>query len=93
MLLAEGKWKVWVTTNEMPAAGTHAQVTLTAYGSKGNSGPIPLGYADGETFQAGNIDEFEVCCAYQLKAFWNTCINKSEEYLKSVDVRVSTTCG
>ena len=55
-----GRWQVWVTTNELPAAGTEAQVTLTVYGHKGNSGPIPLGYIDGQTFQAGNIDEFEV---------------------------------
>ena len=60
--LAGGKWKVWVTTNELPSAGTQAQVSITVYGYKGNSGPIPLGYAKGETFQAGNIDEYEVGC-------------------------------
>ena len=60
MNIVEGKWKVWVTTNDHPSASSHAQVTLTVYGHKGNSGPIPLGYADGETFQSGNIDEFEV---------------------------------
>lgn len=51
---------MWVTTNELPSAGTEAQVNITVYGHKGNSGPIPLGSAKGETFQTGNIDEFEV---------------------------------
>ena len=60
VVFAGGRWQVFVTTNELPAAGTDAQVTLTVYGHRGNSGPIPLGYSDGQTFQAGNIDEFEV---------------------------------
>ena len=58
---------MWVTTNELPAAGTKAQVSITVYGHKGNSGPIPLGNADGETFEAGNIDEFEVSIVRSLK--------------------------
>jgi len=57
----EGKWKVWVTTNELPSAGTQAQVTLTVYGHRGCTKPIPLGSSDGQTFQAGNVDEFTVC--------------------------------
>ena len=61
-----GKWKVWVTTNELPSSGTVSQVSVTVYGHKGNSGPIPLGNADGETFAAGNIDEFEVRMEYQI---------------------------
>jgi len=59
-LFAEGKWKVWVTTNELPSAGTQAQVTLTVYGHRGCTKAIPLGSPDGETFQAGNVDEFTV---------------------------------
>ena len=55
-----GRWQVWVTTNDHPTGGTQAQVNLTVYGHRGNSGPIPLGFTDGQTFQAGNIDEFEV---------------------------------
>ena len=51
---------MWITTNELPSAATDAQVTLTVYSTKGNSGPIPLGTGDGQTFQSGNIDEFEV---------------------------------
>ena len=49
-----------MTTNELPSAGTRAEVSITVYGHKGNSGPIPLGYTDGQTFQAGQVDEFEV---------------------------------
>ncbi|CAH1776005.1 unnamed protein product [Owenia fusiformis] len=54
-----GKWKVWVTTNELPASGTGSNVTLTVYGKKGNSGPLPLGGADLGSFAAGNVDHFE----------------------------------
>jgi len=61
LLCAEGKWKVWVTTNELPSAGTQAQVTLTVYGHRGCSKPIALGSPDGQVFQAGNVDEFTVC--------------------------------
>ena len=49
-----------MSTGNLPSAGTNANVSLTVYGHKGNSGPIPLGYGDGSTFQSGNIDEFEV---------------------------------
>ena len=62
-LNAEGKWKVWVTTNDLPSAGTQAQVTLAVYGHRGCTKPIPLGSADGQTFQAGNVDEFQVCAS------------------------------
>lgn len=55
-----GIWKVWVTTNELPTAGTQAQVTITVYGHKGNSGLITLGHPDGQNFTAGQIDEFDV---------------------------------
>jgi hypothetical protein len=51
---------VSVGTNELPSAGTQAEVTITVYGHKGNSGPVPLGYTDGQTFQSGQVDEFEV---------------------------------
>jgi hypothetical protein len=30
------------------------------YGHKGNSGPISLGTGDGENFQSGTADEFDV---------------------------------
>ena len=59
-IILEGKWKVWVTTNELPSAGTRAQVSITVYGHKGNSGLLTLESTNGEHFQAGSIDEFEV---------------------------------
>ena len=60
LFLPEGRWKVTVRTNTLPSAGTQAQVTITVYGHKGNSGAITLGQGDGHTFQPGNIDEFDV---------------------------------
>jgi len=51
---------VLVTTNQLPSAGTQAQVSIVIYGSKGCSRQIPLGNSDGTRFQAGNIDEFMV---------------------------------
>ena len=59
-LITEGRWRVTSVTNKNRHAGTQAQVTLTVYGHKGNSGPISLGNGDGENFQSGSIDEFDV---------------------------------
>ncbi|XP_060083246.1 lipoxygenase homology domain-containing protein 1-like [Ylistrum balloti] len=56
----QGKWKVLVQTNKHPSTGTPAQVTLTVYGHKGNSGPIALGNGDGTQFKSGNMDTFDV---------------------------------
>ena len=56
---SEGNWKVWVVTNGHTSASTQAQVTITVYGHKGNSGPISLGSGDGTHFQSGNTDDFE----------------------------------
>ncbi|XP_069127319.1 uncharacterized protein [Argopecten irradians] len=56
----QGKWKVLVQTNEHPSTGTPAQVTLTVYGHKGNSGPIALGNGDGTQFKSGHLDTFDV---------------------------------
>jgi hypothetical protein len=50
-----------MTTGDVEDAGTSAQVSMQIYGDKGNSGIVPLGDGDGETFQRGHIDEFEVC--------------------------------
>lgn len=58
--ISEGRWKVWITTNELSTAGTTAQVTLTVYGHKGSSSLLPLGFGDGQHFQSGHIDEFDV---------------------------------
>ncbi|XP_021373395.1 lipoxygenase homology domain-containing protein 1-like isoform X2 [Mizuhopecten yessoensis] len=56
----QGRWKVLVQTNKHPSTGTPAQVTLTVYGHKGNSGPIALGNGDGTQFKSGNLDTFDV---------------------------------
>lgn len=53
-------WHVTVSTNPLKSAGTNAQVTLTIYGHRGNSGPITLGNMEGNDFAAGNKDEFNV---------------------------------
>ncbi|KAK7503970.1 hypothetical protein BaRGS_00004702, partial [Batillaria attramentaria] len=60
LMRTKGHWKVWVTTNELSTAGTTAQVTITVYGHKGNTTPLPLGYGDGQHFQSGHIDEFDI---------------------------------
>ena len=59
-LCSGGRWKVRIKTGYEEGCGTTGQVTLTVYGEKGNSGPIPLGYADGEDFHTGDANEFEV---------------------------------
>ena len=69
-LSTEGRWKVWLTTNELPSSGTQAQVTLTAYGHRGCSKPVALGTPDGEIFQAGKVDQFTVCEPYLWTSFW-----------------------
>ena len=51
-------------TNTLPSAGTQAQVTVTVYGHKTDSGPITLGSGDGRHFQPGNIDEFDVSLSF-----------------------------
>lgn len=57
---SEGKFKVTVITGDGELAGTSAQVGITVYGHRGDSGFIPLGTADGVIFQHRNVDEFEV---------------------------------
>ncbi|XP_066274370.1 lipoxygenase homology domain-containing protein 1-like isoform X2 [Branchiostoma lanceolatum] len=54
------EWTVCVTTSEDVNAGTDAQVTLTVYGDKGNSGPLQLGVGQSGFFERGKIDEFDV---------------------------------
>ncbi|KAL4236123.1 retinal rod cell development [Mactra antiquata] len=56
----KGKWRVTTRTNALPSAGTQAQVTITVYGTKGNSGPLTLGHGDGSNFQAGQVDDFTI---------------------------------
>ncbi|KAK3777632.1 hypothetical protein RRG08_021747 [Elysia crispata] len=60
LMKTKGNWKVWCTTNELPTAGTNAQVTITVYGHKGNTGPVPLGFPDKSGFKPGQVDEFDL---------------------------------
>ena len=64
--LTEGKWKVWVSTNENPTAGTDAMVFLSVYGDRGKTDDLVLGCGDGY-FEPGGEDEFNVSC---LKRDW-----------------------
>ncbi|XP_030838662.1 uncharacterized protein LOC105447429 isoform X2 [Strongylocentrotus purpuratus] len=56
---SRGKWRAWIATDENPAAGTDATVSITVYGEKGKSEDIVLGSGEGR-FEAGNEDEFNV---------------------------------
>ena len=49
-------------TSDVHNAGTHAQIYLTVYGEKGNSGPQPIGHADPESgdFDKGKESNFTV---------------------------------
>ena len=47
-------------TNDSESAGCTAKVAITICGHKADTGPIMLGEADGTSFQAGYIDEFDV---------------------------------
>ncbi|XP_012939779.1 lipoxygenase homology domain-containing protein 1 isoform X2 [Aplysia californica] len=60
MMKTRGNWRISCTTNELPTAGTHAQVFITVYGHKGNSGPVPLGFPDNSCFNPGQEDDFEL---------------------------------
>ncbi|ESO92329.1 hypothetical protein LOTGIDRAFT_121069, partial [Lottia gigantea] len=53
-------WRVTVTTGDDSNAATSAQVTITIYGQKGNSGPINLGNSGGNYFESGSVDDFEI---------------------------------
>lgn len=63
-MFSEGHWKVWVTTDEMLNAATQALVSMTVYGHKGNSGPIPLGLGDESNFSSGSTDQFDVSMVF-----------------------------
>lgn len=72
--ISEGRWQVWIKTNDLPAAGTYAQVSLTVYGDQGNSGPIILGDDEEEDdyFTPGKTDEFTVSFQYNVCLELNT---------------------
>ena len=53
----EGKYDIRVTTSDLQNAATHAQVSLTVYGEKGNSGILALGGAgpDSHHWERGEV--------------------------------------
>ena len=55
---SDGDWKIQILTT---VSAENARVALMVYGDQGSSGPIILGQSDYGLFQAGNIDEFQVC--------------------------------
>ena len=42
-VITVGQWEVKVKTTDIQDAGTHAQVIMRAFGTKGCSDPLPLG--------------------------------------------------
>ena len=56
----KGDWCLYVVTSEDDNSGTDAQVTVTLFGEKGNSGPLELGKPGVDLFEAGASDQFEV---------------------------------
>ena len=44
-------------------AGTLGQVTLTIFGTDGDSGPLPLGEPASGLFEREDADQFDVCKA------------------------------
>ena len=55
-----GEWKVKVITGNKDNSSTDARVTLTVFGERGDSGPLPLGEPDSGLFDTGATDEFDV---------------------------------
>nr|XP_015208918.1 PREDICTED: oxygen-regulated protein 1 [Lepisosteus oculatus] len=55
-----GKWRVSVVTSSLPSAGTSSQVYIILYGLQGNSGPLFLLGREGDLFQSGHEDIFDI---------------------------------
>ncbi|GFN93248.1 lipoxygenase-like protein domain-containing protein 1, partial [Plakobranchus ocellatus] len=55
-----GDWHVYTVTASEADSWTDANVTLSIFGTKGHSGPLPLGSKDQGSFQAGQTDQFEI---------------------------------
>ena len=56
----ESDWRVYVYTSSEDKSGTDAQVTLTVFGEKGDTGPQPLGVPENGLFESGATDQFDV---------------------------------
>ncbi|XP_078590348.1 lipoxygenase homology domain-containing protein 1-like isoform X2 [Branchiostoma floridae x Branchiostoma japonicum] len=57
--VTEGEWKCWVTTSNVPAAGTDSNVYIKVFGENGVSEDILLNNSD-KNFQKGQMDEFDL---------------------------------
>ena len=62
LLLAEGKWEIFITTGSEDDADTDVPVKLIVFGSKGTSDAMILGKDVKEKFRTGATDRFEVRC-------------------------------
>ena len=59
--IAEGEWKVWITTDEDSKPANNSKVHLVVYGDKGKTDSIVLDKEDQDNFyQPGNTDQFDV---------------------------------
>lgn len=65
-LLPLGDWRVYTRTSDEPGSGTDANITLTIFGTKGDSGPLALGKKGEGSFHPGHTDETKVCCIGML---------------------------
>ncbi|XP_074174947.1 oxygen-regulated protein 1 [Rhinolophus sinicus] len=55
-----GNWKVFITTSDLPNAGTSSQIYIILYGLRRSSAPIYLYGTDGAQFQDGHKDIFTI---------------------------------
>ncbi len=58
--LGNVKYEVSVMTGNVPRAGTDANVSLTMYGTNGDSGKRPLAQAMRNLFEKGQTDKFTI---------------------------------
>ncbi|RUS73674.1 hypothetical protein EGW08_018556, partial [Elysia chlorotica] len=56
----DGDWHVYTVTAPEPDSWTEANVTLTVFGTHGQSRPLPLVSEDKDTFQAGKTNKFDI---------------------------------
>ena len=57
---SDGDYAVLVATGGDENGSTDAKVTLTVFGERGDSGPLPLEKEGEELFKPGATDEFKV---------------------------------
>ncbi|KAH9523747.1 hypothetical protein Btru_040820 [Bulinus truncatus] len=57
---SKGNWRVLIKTGEEPGSGTDANVSVTIFGTKGDSGPLVLGKKGKELFYPGHIHQTDI---------------------------------